>query len=100
MTAYVIASYDVTDGERYQDYVAKVAPLLASHGGELLVADAEAHCFEGEQRTVHVLCRFETEEAALGWYHDPAYAPVRQIRFDSSANGSLVIAKGFVPPDE
>jgi uncharacterized protein (DUF1330 family) len=28
------------------------------------------------------------------------YAPVRKIRLDSSANGSLVLAHEFVPPGE
>jgi uncharacterized protein (DUF1330 family) len=43
--------------------------------------------------------KFESEQAALAWYNDPDYAPVKKIRLDSSANGTLVLAKEFsLPP--
>jgi hypothetical protein len=37
-----------------------------------------------------VILKFETEEAAERWYHDPEYTRVKQIRLDSTKNGSLV----------
>ncbi|HKJ73401.1 MAG TPA: DUF1330 domain-containing protein [Alphaproteobacteria bacterium] len=98
MTAYVIASYDVVDPERYEAYPPGVGPLVAKHGGELIVGDFDAKPLEGEKRGVYVVLRFESEEAALNWYNDPDYAPVRQIRLDSTANGNAVLVKQFVPP--
>jgi len=98
MTAYVIASYDVVDPEHYKDYPPKVGPLVAKHGGELLVGDFDVKPLEGEKRGVYVVLRFESEEAALNWYNDPAYEPVRKIRLDSTANGNAVLAKQFVLP--
>ena len=98
MTAYIIASYDIVDPEHYKAYPPSVAPLLEKHGGELLVADFDARPLEGEKRGIYVLLRFESEEAALNWYNDPAYEPVRKIRLDSTANGNAVLAKQFVPP--
>jgi len=98
MAAYVIASYDITDPKGYEPYVPGVVPLLAKHGAEILVADYDLKALEGERRSVIVVLRFASEEAALAWYNDPAYAPVRKIRLDASRNGSLVLAKGFVPP--
>jgi uncharacterized protein (DUF1330 family) len=98
MSAYVIASYDVTDPEKYQQYVQGVGPIVARHNGELLVADSAPAGFEGEARQVYVVLRFDSEEAARNWYNDPDYAPVRQIRLDSTTNGTLVISPQFVPP--
>tara|TARA_Y100001960_G_C14104670_1_gene554583 strand:+ start:208 stop:357 length:150 start_codon:yes stop_codon:yes gene_type:complete len=49
---------------------------------------------------VNVVLRFESEEAAMAWYNDPDYGPVKKIRGDSSANGTVVLAKQFVPPSE
>lgn len=97
MAVYIIASYDIVDEDRYQGYVPGVVPLLAKHGAEILVADYEAKALEGEKRSVYVVLRFETEDAALDWYNDPAYAPVKKIRLDSSGNGSAVLVKEFVP---
>lgn len=98
MSAYIIASYNIVDPEAYEAYVPGVIPLLQKHGAEILVADYEAETFEGENRSVFVVLRFESEQAARDWYDDPAYQPVKKIRLDSSENSSLVLAKQFVPP--
>jgi uncharacterized protein (DUF1330 family) len=98
LPAYIIASYDIVDPEGYEGYVPGVVPLLAKHGAEILVAEFDAQPLEGEKRSVYVVLRFESEEAALGWYHDPAYEPVRKIRLGSSDNNNLVLVKQFVPP--
>ena len=97
MSAYIVVSYDIVDSEGYEGYLPGVVPLLEKHGAEVLVADYDASALEGEARNVYVVLRFESEEAALAWYNDPAYEPVKKIRFDSCANSNLVLARGFVP---
>ena len=98
MSAYMIASYDIRDQDGYAGYVPGVVPLLQKHGAEILVADYDVNCLEGENRSVYVVLRFGSEEPALAWYNDPAYEPVKKIRLSSSANGNLVLAQQFVPP--
>jgi uncharacterized protein (DUF1330 family) len=98
MAAYVMVSYDVVDPEGFAGYVPGVMPLLAKHGAEVLVADMDARVMEGEKRSAYVLLRFASEEAAMGFYNDPDYAPVRKIRHDCTANGSFAITKPFAPP--
>lgn len=98
MSAYILVSYDIVDQEKYREYVPGVLPLLLKHGAEVLVADSDAQALEGERRGVYVVLRFETEAAALAWYNDPDYAPVRKLRLDASANGNMVLVKPFTPP--
>jgi uncharacterized protein (DUF1330 family) len=98
LSAYVIVSYDISDPEGYKGYVPGVLPLIAKHGGEVLVADFSATCLEGDKRSVHVVLRFASEGAARAWYDDPEYEPVRGIRHATCSNNSLVVAKEFVPP--
>jgi uncharacterized protein (DUF1330 family) len=98
MSVYVIASYDIRDPKDYEGYVPAVVPLLQKHGAEILVADFAAQGVEGPARGVNVVLRFKSEEAARNWYNDPAYAPVKQIRLDSTANTTIVMAKEFAPP--
>ncbi len=98
MTAYIIASYDIVDPKVYEGYVPGVVPLLQKHGAEILAAEYDAQPLEGEKRSVYVVLRFKSAEAALGWYTDPAYEAVKKIRLDSCDNSSLVLAKQFVPP--
>jgi len=98
VSAYVIVSYDISDPKGYEGYVPGVLPLIAKHGGEVVVADFQADHLEGEKRGVHVVLRFASEEAARAWYDDPGYEPVRGIRHATCTNNSLVVATEFVPP--
>ncbi len=100
MSVYVIVSYDIEDPEVYEDYVPGVRPLLQKHGGEVLVADYEGKTIEGQGRGVNVVLKFESEAAAMNWYNDPDYEPVKKIRLDSTTNGTVILAKQFVPPSE
>ncbi len=100
MSVYFIASYDIEDPEVYEGYVPGVRPLLQKHGAEVLVADYEAKTIEGQGRGVNVVLRFESEAAAMNWYNDPDYGPVKKIRLDSTTNGTAILAKQFVPPSE
>ena len=98
MSAYIIASYDIADSRGYEGYVPGVVPLLQKHGAEILVASYDAQALEGDKRDVYVVLKFASEAAALAWYNDPDYAPVKKIRLDASANGNLVLALPFAPP--
>ena len=98
MSAYLIASYDIVDPKGYEGYVPAVLPLLMKHGAEVLVADYEANALEGGAHGVNVVLKFDSEEAALNFYNDPDYVPVRQIRLDSTKNGSIVMTKQFEMP--
>ena len=60
----------------------------------------EATTIEGKGRGVNVVLKFESEAAAMKWYNDPDYEPVKKIRLDSTTNGTAVLAKQFVPPSE
>jgi len=98
VSAYIIASYDIADAKGYEGYVPGVVPLLQKHGAEILVASYDAQALEGDRRDVYLVLKFASEAAALAWYNDPAYTPVKKIRLDASANGNLALAKEFVPP--
>lgn len=99
MAVYYIGSYDVTDSQSYDEYVKGVIPLLMKHGCEIIVADREAKKMEGESRNINLVLKFETQEQALAWYHDPDYQPIKGIRVSSTTNSMGVLAKAFQPPE-
>jgi uncharacterized protein (DUF1330 family) len=100
MSVYVVISYDIRDSDAFEPYVPGVLPLLAKHRAEILVADFDVKPLEGEKHSVYVVLRFPSEEAALAWYNDPAYEPVRKIRLSSCDNNHMVLARGFDPPSD
>jgi uncharacterized protein (DUF1330 family) len=96
MSVYFVATYDITDPTAYAQYPPLVAPLLRKHGAEVVVADAAPAALEGAPRMTVVL-RFPSEHAARAFYDDPAYVPVEEIRLKTTRNGSIVLAKQYVP---
>lgn len=99
MPAYFIASYIVTDTEKYMAYAQKASALVVKHGGKALVVANQFRQLEGEAKNQHVILEFPSEQAANAWYNDPDYQAVIFMRLDSTTDGSAVIAPGFVPPD-
>jgi uncharacterized protein (DUF1330 family) len=97
MAVYFVASYDIADPTAFQQYVAQVQPFMRKHGAEVLIADVESEPLEGDARKVTVVLKFGSEEAARGFYDDPDYEPVKQIRLNATRNGHIVLAKEFVP---
>ena len=100
MSVYFIASYDIVDPEAHENYIIAAQPLLEKHGGEILIADDEAKAIEGEGAGVNVVVKFESEVAAMNFYNDPDYQPVRQIRHDATKNGMVLLTKEYALPSE
>jgi uncharacterized protein (DUF1330 family) len=99
MAAYVLVSYDIVDSKGFEPYVPAVLPILQKHGVQIVVGDFEGQALEGEAAGVNVVLRFASREAALEWYNDPEYAPVKQIRLDSTANNRMTLVDEFRLPE-
>ena len=97
MSVYFIASYDIENTEAHEQYVQGAGPLLAKHGGEILVADGDAKAVEGFGAGTNVVIRFESETAAMGFYNDPSYSILKKLRLNATKNGKVILAKQFVP---
>lgn len=94
--AYFIAIYDITDPERYErDYVPGLVAQLAARGAEIVVATGSAEALEGQPGTQVVVLQFPSEAALRDWYEGDDYAPLKQLRLDTTANGAAVIARAF-----
>ena len=92
MTTYLIARMEITDHERYMSYAAKAPALFAKHGGHV-VAFAEApETLEGptEERRIVVIA-FPDQAAAVAYYNDPAYEPVRAIRWEATQSEIILV---------
>ncbi len=98
MAHYLIANYRVTNPDGYQKYLELVGATTAAHGGDLLVAEFESHIVEGGAHPVSIVLRFDSKEAALGWYHSPEYQAVVHHRQDNT-EGFVLFANGWVAPD-
>jgi uncharacterized protein (DUF1330 family) len=97
MAAYLVLMQHVNDTDRYRaEYVPRVLPFLAKHGGEVLVGGFEAEAAEGEPPNSTVVIRFPDAAAAWGFLDDPDYQPVRELRFGITSRGQAVVARELV----
>ena len=84
MSAYFVVNYTITNQEGYQKYLQQAGDSLAKHGGEVLAVDRASEPVEGEPGPVTVIIRFESKEAARGWYESADYQAVVRHRLDNS----------------
>lgn len=96
MTAYLVNKFDIIDESMFDTYVAGVMPLIAKHGGTVLVGDKAARGLEGPAPGMNVVIEFPSEEAAMAFYEDPAYQPVKKLRTDSTINPNAILSPRFV----
>ena len=92
MAGYVIAQIEVTNPDKYKDYLANVTDIITKFGGEVLVRGGNFKRVEGEwSNSRNVVIKFPSYEKALEWYHSDEYKPVRQIRLDNAVSNQIII---------
>ena len=95
---YWIAHVQVTNPERYKDYIAANAAPLKKHGARFLVRNGESSVPEGQLGSRrHVVIEFESYAIAKACYDSPEYQAAIKIR-ESASIGDLVIIEGYDGP--
>ncbi len=92
---YWIAHVEVTDPERYKDYVTANAAAFAKYGGRFVIRGGEHTVMEGNQPYArHVVIEFDSYAVAKECYDSPEYQAAKAIREEAS-NGYLVVIEGY-----
>jgi uncharacterized protein (DUF1330 family) len=92
---YWIAHVNVTDPERYKDYVAANAAAFAKYGARFLVRNGPCEVPEGSLGGLrHVVIEFESYAAAKACYESPEYQAAIAVRKQASS-GDLVIIEAY-----
>jgi uncharacterized protein (DUF1330 family) len=95
MPAYVIVHVEVTDRDKYNEYL-KVGPgTLAKYGGRFIVRNGEKATLEGPEETRRlIVLEFPSLAKAKEWYNSKEYQAAKNLRAGASV-GSLVAIEGF-----
>jgi uncharacterized protein (DUF1330 family) len=94
MPAYVIARIDVTDWDRYKEYVKATPGVIAKFGGRFIVRGGEKVTLEGPEETRRVvLVEFPSMEQARAFYASAEYEAVRRLRI-GAAEVQLIAIEG------
>jgi uncharacterized protein (DUF1330 family) len=96
---YAIFQFKVDDVDGFRQYTQSAAPVVAAHGGRVVVASANTDVREGDLgggfTTIVV---FPSREAAEAWYSSNEYQSASALRHQTTSDGSLVIIDEFVRP--
>ena len=94
MTAYVIATVNVTDPEKYKNYMALSPAAIAAAGGKFIVRGGNPKIMEGEwPRPRVVVVEFPTREAAEAFYTSTLYVAAKAER-EGAAELSMIVVDG------
>ncbi|SMX22151.1 DUF1330 domain-containing protein [Boseongicola aestuarii] len=91
MGALWIAHVDVTDAEKYAEYVEIASIVIPEHGGTFIARGGKFVQFEGRERARNVVARFPSVEAAEAAYNDPRYQDAVKIAKMASERELMVI---------
>ncbi len=94
MSAYIVATYDITNPEGLEAYGPQVGPTLKPHNVEVLVAEHDSTAIEGNPAKSTVVLRFDDRDAAMAWYNSDAYQAIISLRTDNT-EGSMVVVDGI-----
>ncbi len=92
MAAYIIATIEVTDPEKFEVYRGQVPATIEKHGGRYLARGGEVSVVEGDQperRTV--VLEFDSLEKAKGWYYSDDYEGPKELRIASTISNVMIV---------
>jgi uncharacterized protein (DUF1330 family) len=94
MAAYLIARINVTDQEKYKNYVALSPAAIAAYGGRFLVRGGETKTLEGAVETNRiVVVEFDRMEKVTEFYNSELYQKAKLERI-GAAEGQFVAVQG------
>lgn len=94
---YWIARIDVSDAEKYKEYIAANAAAFRKYGARFIVRGGKFENPEGTSRRRNVVIEFPSYQAALDCWHSPEYRHAIAIRAPVST-ADLVIIEGYEGP--
>ena len=94
MSAYIIASVNVTDPDKYKNYMALSPAAIAADGGKFIVRGGNPEILEGDwSRPRVVIIEYPTREAAKAFYDSTLYVAARAER-EGAAEFSMIVVDG------
>lgn len=90
----MIARVNVTDPEKYKNYIALSPGAIAAAGGKFLARGGDVVCLEGEAEPNRiVIVEFPSIEVAQSFYDSDLYVAARKER-KGAADGQFIIVDG------
>jgi len=94
MPAYYIGEHKITNAEVFEEYLAKVMPMIERFGGRYLTKRGTHEVLEGDwQPNRVVIVEFPDMASIRKWYAAPEYQPLIALR-QSAATDVMIMLEG------
>jgi uncharacterized protein (DUF1330 family) len=94
--AYLLVTMNISDPERYKQYMAEAPKAVTAFGGEYLVRGGKQETLEGDWQPHRVaVLRFPSYEKAKAFYDDAHYTQIRELRHGATEYFNMVLVEGF-----
>lgn len=90
---YVIVRAEVTNPEKWAEYVAKSKIALDKFGGKPVVRGGQSKIIEGDGLARNVVLEFESFDQAVGYATSPEYAEAKKLR-QGAGTLHMVVVEG------
>jgi uncharacterized protein (DUF1330 family) len=97
--AYVIVEMNISNPERYKEYMTKAALAVKAAGGEYLIRGGRYESLEGDWKPTRVgMLKFPSFEAAKAWYDSELYRQARTHRAGATEYFNMIVVEGVAAP--
>ena len=97
--AYLIVEMNISDPERYREYMAAAPAAVKAAGGEYLVRGGRSETLEGDWQPHRVaVLRFPGYEQAKAFYDGETYRQARAKRAGATEYFNMVLVEGVPAP--
>jgi len=95
MPAYYIGEHKISNVALFDDYLAKVVPMIERFGGRYLTKAGSHEILEGDWRPNRVvIIEFPDIASIKNWYRAPEYQPLIALR-RSAATDVMIMLEGL-----
>ena len=98
MVCYFVGQLRTSGWGWYKEYKATTEEIVAKYGGKYLIKGGKSQRLEGDRAlpSAFVVIEFPDETSAKGFYEDPDYAPMIELRQSSGVETESAIVEGWV----
>ncbi len=92
---YVVVQMNISDPDRYKQYMAAAPATIAAMGGEYLVRGGKHEKLEGDWMPHRVaVVKFPSYAAAKTWYDGEQYRAARELRLGATEYFNAILVEG------
>jgi uncharacterized protein (DUF1330 family) len=97
--AYIIVQMNVSDPEKYKEYMALAPATVKAAGGEYVVRGGKLETLEGDWKPHRVaMLKFPSYEQAKAWYDGESYRRACEHRLGATEYFEMVLVEGVSAP--